>query len=162
MTSDTEYDSVEKEFQHNKIETHGLAHEADAMLSLLTPKDIMYRACNLVPKLSEQWEKQEMMVMEICCHHKFNNCSHTRTALLRARSEIVEATLDKKWGSELDIQRTQECHPDYWPGENKFGKILAKIWRDLESDWHSWVEQEVSHKHKPGSPIDEQNSKCLQ
>ncbi len=54
VTFDTEYDSVEKEFQHNKIESHGLVHEADAMLSLPTPKDIMYRACNLVPKLSEQ------------------------------------------------------------------------------------------------------------
>ncbi len=106
VTSDMEYDSVEKEFQHNKIESYGLVYEADAMLSLPTPKDIMYRTHNLVPKLSEQWEKQEMMVMEICCCHKFNNYSHVRTALLRARSEIVEVTLDKKWGSGLDLQRT--------------------------------------------------------
>ena len=64
------------------------------------------------------------------------------------------------------LQRTWECHPDYWPGNNNLEKILAKIWRDMELNWHSWVKQETSHKHKSGnksgSPNDEQNSKCLQ
>ena len=110
--TDTEYDSVEKEFQHNKIQTHDLPHEAEAILSLPTPRDIMYKVHDLVPQISEQWEKQEMMVMEICCCHKFDNCSHAQMALLQARSDIVEATLDKKCGSGLDVQRTQECHPD--------------------------------------------------
>ncbi len=65
-TADTKYDSVEKEFQHNKVQSHSLAHEANTMLSLPTPRDIMYRARDLVPQICEQWENQEIMVMEIC------------------------------------------------------------------------------------------------
>ncbi len=32
-----------------------------------------------------------------------------------------------KWGSGLDSCMTAECLPDYWPGENKMGKMLKEI-----------------------------------
>ena len=67
------------------------------------------------------------MAMEFSYRNKFNNYSHARHALLQARSKLVEGTSNLKWGSGLDVQRTKECHPDYWLGENNMGKILSKI-----------------------------------
>ncbi len=44
VTADTVHDSVKKEFQHNKVQLHGLEHEADALLTLTTPMEIMYHS----------------------------------------------------------------------------------------------------------------------
>ena len=134
VTPHTVYDSIEKEFQHNKVQSHGLEKEADTLLTLATPIDIMYWSWELIPQDNETWQKQELMAMEFSCRNKFNNCSHARHVLLQARSELVEGTSNLKWGSGLDVQRTKECHPDYWPGENNMGKILSKIWKDFEAE----------------------------
>ncbi len=61
------------------------------------------------------------------CHNKFAACEHACEALLGSKSELVEGTLDTKWGSGLDPVHTIECLPDYWPGQNKTGQILKEI-----------------------------------
>ncbi len=65
--------------------------------------------------------------MEFCCKNKFNHCIHARQALIQAKAELVEGTLNKKWGSGLDAVQTKECHLDYWPGHNVMGQILMQI-----------------------------------
>lgn len=45
--------------------------------------------------------------MEAACRSKFNNCSHARRALLNSRSELFEATTNKKWGSGLNLKASQ-------------------------------------------------------
>ena len=104
-TAEMMYDSVEKEFQHNKVQSHGLVEEVDALLSLKSTKDIMFQARDLVPEKCDQWIRQEISFMEFCCRNKFNNCPLACHALLCARAELVEGTTDKKWGSGLDAQR---------------------------------------------------------
>ena len=112
-TAEMMYDSVEKEFQHNKVQSHGLVEEVDALLSLKSTKDIMFQARDLVPEKCDQWIRQEISFMEFCCRNKFNNCPYAHHALLCTRAELVEGTMDKKWGSGLDAQRMRECHPNY-------------------------------------------------
>ncbi len=121
QTSGTEYDSVEKEFQHNKVQSHGMTHEADALFEIDNPQDIMFWTHDLIPEVSEQWEHEEHSIIEFCCKNKFNHYIHARQALMHAKAELVEGTLNKKWGSGLDVVWTKECHPDYWPGWNVIG-----------------------------------------
>ncbi len=99
--------------------------------------------------------------MEFCYRNKFNHCPHARQALMHAKAELVEGTLNKKWGSGLDVVWTKECHLDYWPSQNVMGQILMKIWQGLESDWNSHVEED-EWKRKLTSPGDENSSKKLQ
>ncbi len=101
--------------------------------------------------------------MEFCYRNKFNNCPHACHALLCTRAELVEGTMDRKWGSGLDVQRTHEYHPNYWPGENHLGRILMTIRKELERDWELQVlDKERSSKRKPSSLVEENSSKRLQ
>ncbi len=159
VTADTVYDSVEKELQHNKVQSHSLEHEANALLALATPMEIMYQSRDLIPQDSEAWQKQEIMAMEFSCRNKFNNYSHARHALLQARSELVEGTSNMKWGLGLDIQRTKEYHPDYWPGDNHMGKILSKIRKDFEAEWQVTEDEDLSSKCKLNSLENDHASK---
>ncbi len=58
-------------------------------------------------------------------------CPYARQSLLESRSEIAEATLDKKWRTNLNKTCTQECLPDFWPSQNLIGKILKAIRTEL-------------------------------
>ena len=87
----------------------------------------MFQIHELIPEVSEQWEYKECSIMEFCCKYKFNHYIHARQALIQAKAELVECTLNKKWGSGLDVVQTKECHPDYWPGQNVMGQILMQI-----------------------------------
>ncbi len=51
---DTEYDSVEREFQHNKLESHGYNDEADEIMELDDPKEVMFRAREVIKEDVEQ------------------------------------------------------------------------------------------------------------
>ena len=157
ITADTVYDSVEKEFQHNKVQLHGLEHEV--LLTLATPMEIMYQSQKLIPQDSRTWQKQEIMAIEFSCRNKFNNCSHARHALLQARSELVEGTSNMKWGLGLDVERTKEYHPNYWPGDNNMSKILSKIWKDFEAKWWVIDDEDLLSKCKLNSPENDHASK---
>ncbi len=122
-----EYDSVEKEFQHNKIELHGFDNKVNEILGYENLVDIMYCSKELISEDDKQWTQSEQMVVEECCKHKFNNCIHARLALLGSKVELVEGTPHLKWGSGLSIEHTRECLPDFWLGQNLMGKILMNL-----------------------------------
>ncbi len=58
---------------------------------------------------------------------KFCSCEHAMEALLGGGLIIVEATGDKFWGSGLTLEQTRQCLPEFWPGENRMGKILIEL-----------------------------------
>ncbi len=127
----TVYNSSEQEFQHEKVVAHDKLEEACELLEMSNTFQIKAKACELVPEAMTEWVDKEDGVLYEACYNKFAACSHTQEALLNSRSELVEETLDLKWGSRMDPQHTLDCLPDYWPGQNKMGKILKEIWSEL-------------------------------
>ncbi len=89
-----------------------------------------------VEEVNHEWQTMEEMVMLDVCRQKYKTCKHAKTALLESRSELAEATGDKKWGTGLNVKRTQECLPDFWPGRNMMGKILKTIRTELLEEKH--------------------------
>ncbi len=160
------YYSIEKEFQHNKIESHGFGAEANEILGYENPIDIMYHSRELISEDNKWWTQSEQMVMEECCKHKFNNYVHARLALLGSKAELVEGTPYLKWGSSLSTEHTRDCLPDFWLGQNLMGKILMNVQKLLQGSEIADLEQmdkteDCSSKHKGTSPLDH-TSKWLQ
>ncbi len=85
--------------------------------------------------MSPDWEAREEYVMHQACQKKFHACSYAHEALLSSKSELVEGTFNLKWGSGLDPKQTLDCLPDYWPGENKMGRILKDLCSELLEVW---------------------------
>ncbi len=132
MVEGIEYDSVEKEFQHNKLLTHDLKDTVAEILDYENPLEIMFHSCELIHDKSESWIKTERMVMDFTCKNKFNNYSHARHELMRSKADLVEGMMNRKWGSGLNAEQTYECHPDIWPGDNLMGSILRNIRHEMQ------------------------------
>ncbi len=98
---------------------HAKWQEAEDVLQLDLSFEIKQAAKEAVPEQDGNRNYQEIMVEMV--HHKYKACDHAHTALLESKSEIAEATADKLWGTGLDMERTLECLPDYWPGQNLMG-----------------------------------------
>ncbi len=163
MVEGIEYDSVEKEFQHNKLLTYDMKNKAAEILDYENPMEIMFCSHELIQEESESWIKTERMVMDFACKNKFNNCPHARHVLMRSKADLVEGTLNRKWGSGLNAEQTYECHPDFWPGDNLIGSILKNIRHEMCTiDTDSSIEGSKTLKRKDQSPLQEQCSKKLQ
>ncbi len=91
-----EYNSMEKEFQHNKLLTHNLKDEAAEILDYENPLEITFHSHELIHDESESWIKTERMVMDFACKNKFNNCSHARHVLMRSKADLVEGMTNRK------------------------------------------------------------------
>ena len=125
--NDVQFESSEKEFQFSKLVHHGKDKEADKLLTLESSLEVMGEARKAIPEPDPSWlEKDEKVMLDIC-RRKFKAYPHPQLALSESCSELAEATLDKRWGTGLDIHRTQEYLPDYWPGDNLMGKILKTV-----------------------------------
>ncbi len=106
---------TEKEFQFQKLLHHEKDDEANHILELESPIEIMQEAKKvLAPEaLDSSWlEKDESVRLDIYWK-KFHACPHARQSLLESRSEIAEAIFDKKWGTRMNEAHTQECLPDF-------------------------------------------------
>ncbi len=133
QTNGQVFEPSEKEFQYRKLVHHEKDDEANHLLEIKSTVEIMQEARKvLTPNaLDSSWlEKDESVMLDICWK-KFHVCPHARQSLLEIRSEIAEATPDKKWGTGLNEACTQECLPDFWPGQNLMGKILKVIRTEL-------------------------------
>ncbi len=148
------FESSEKEFQYRKLVHHEKDDEANHLLNIESTVELMQEVKKVLPSdtLDSSWlEKDESVMLDIC-RKKFWACSHAQQSLLKSRSEIAEATLDKKWGTGLNEICTQECLPDFWPSQNLMGKILKAIRTELLE------ERRLQHikgdkKHKQTSPL---------
>ena len=106
----------------------------------------------IMQETRKHWlEKDESVMLDIC-RKKFCACPHARQSLLESRCEIVEATLDKKWGTGMNKAHTQECLPDFWPGQNLMGKILKAVRTELLEE-KRLQQIENDKKHKQTSPL---------
>ncbi len=106
------------------------------------------------PSLSKAWTEKECFVMKIACQNKFSSCEHAWDALLHSKSELAEATRDRKWGTGLDKVQTIKCLPDCWPGENWMGYILKEIHLEvLEEERLSKLDTVRTDKRKEVSPL---------
>ena len=149
MVEGIEYNSVEKEFQHNKLLTHDLNDEAAEILNYENPLEIMFHSHELIHDESESWIKMEKMVMDFTCKNKFNNYSHARHVLMRSKADLDEGMMNRKWGSGLNAEQTYECHPDFWPGDNLMGSILRNIRHEMHTtDTDSSVDGSKTLKRK--------------
>ena len=148
------FESSEKEFQYQKLVHHHRDEEADHLLSLEASIEVKQEAKNAMAKveLDPMWEeKEESIMLDICCY-KYRVCPHAREALLESQSEIAEATADQKWGTSFDVDRTLECLPDFWPGQNLMGKILKIIRTELLEE-KRLQQIENDKKRKQSSPL---------
>ena len=91
-----EYDSVEKEFQNNKLLMHDLQDDAGEILEFTNSMEIMQHSWELIQDKSEAWTRTERMVMEFACKNKFNNCSHVRHVLICSKADLVKGTANRK------------------------------------------------------------------
>ncbi len=150
---DVEVCSSEHEFQYEKLVEHSHADVAERLCEE-SPLDMMKVASRKVPEpnVLKSWSDKERFVMKQACQNKFNNCEHARAALLSSKSELAEATKDLKWGTGLDKQRTIECMPEYWPGNNMMGAILKEIRSDLLEELRLSQMSNRTEKRKDTSP----------
>ena len=155
----TVYNSSEQEFQHEKVVGHDKPEEACELLEMSNTFQIKAKAHELVPEALIAWVDRGVLYQ--ACYNKFAACSHAREALLNSRSELVEGMHDLKWGSGMDPQCTLDCLPDYWPGQNKMGKILKEIQSKLlEARWLQDLHpEERGEKRNTISPTHENLSK---
>ncbi len=74
--------------------------------------------------------------------------------MLKSKSELAECTMNMEWGTGLDMRRTIETNPDFWPGKNMLGKILKNIRGDLlEEICLQQIDSGRSEKRKTVSPL---------
>ena len=129
------------------------------MLQFDSTLEIKQHAKSVLPEeeISDYWSQREQDKMLQVCRRKFDACEHARDCLLNSKSELVEATYEKKWGSGMDLINTIDCAPNFWPGQNLMGKILKQVCSELlEQRQLALVEQakeEDSKKRKEVSPL---------
>ena len=60
--------------------------------------------------------------------------------------------MDKVWGTGLDVNRTLECLPDFWLGQNLMGCILKDLRTEFLEQQHL-QQNEAEKKRKNVSPL---------
>lgn len=74
------------------------------------------------------WNTHRLDLMEALLLQKMSEHKEFGEALLGSgTSSIAHSVPDKFWGTGLSPQLTQVIKPEFWPGENHYGKILMKI-----------------------------------
>ncbi len=121
------FDLVEKDFQYLKLLHHKKYDDAEQLLSIELSAEVKQAAQEAVPEPDKEWLQIDETVMLDVNHRKYKACPYACSALLESRSELVEATGNKRSGMGLKINRTLECLPDFWPSQNLMGKILKTL-----------------------------------
>ena len=67
---------------------------------------------------------------------------------MNSKSELAEATLNKRQGTGIDLDHTLDCNPDYWPGKNLMGKILKQVQSELLESHCLQLVERVKEKEK--------------
>ena len=153
------FTSAKQDFQYEKLMSHDKRDEAESLLQIDSTLEIkrLTKSALAEEEVSEYWTQCEQDKMLQVCRRKFDACEHARDCLLNSKSELAEATLDKKWGTGMDMANTIDCTPDFWPGQNLMGQILKQVHSELlEQRCLALVEQtkeEDSQKRKDISPL---------
>ena len=64
-------------------------------------------------------------------------CTEYQAALSNSATVMAAAITDKFWGTGLSAQATTRTKPEYWPGNNMLGKIMADIRDELITRQHT-------------------------
>ncbi len=123
--------SSEHKYQFEKLIAHGHADRAECLLSEDFAVDVMHSENACILEESTIWQERKYATMERACRKKFLHYSHAKEVLLKSKSKLAESTLNMEWGTGLDMRRTIETNPDFWPSKNMLGKILKHITGDL-------------------------------
>ncbi len=146
--------SSEHEYQFEKLVAHGLADNAEWLLSEDFAVDVMHSVNAHIAEESMVWQERKYTIMERACRKKFLHCPHAKDVLLKSKSELAESTLNMEWGTGLDLRRTIETNPDFWPSKNMLGKILKCIRGDLLEEIHlQQIDSSRTEKRKTVSPL---------
>ena len=68
---------------------------------------------------------------------KAKQCTEYQAALSNSAPVMAAAITDKCWGTGLSAQATTRTKPEYWPGNNMLGKIMADIRDELITRQHT-------------------------
>ena len=62
---------------------------------------------------------------------KAEQCTEYQAALLNSAPVMAAAITNTFWGTGLSAQATTRSKPEYWPGNNMLGKLMADIRDEL-------------------------------
>ena len=123
-----DYMSVEQAYFHIMATHHKLYSLAAKILWSRDPYEIMQLGSQITA--DEEWNAKAEKVMYTCMTQKFRCNDDLREKLLSTGDmELIEATLNKKWGAAASLNSTL-IKSHNWTGDNLQGKLLMKI-RDL-------------------------------
>ena len=78
------------------------------------------------------WITQKEKVMQNIFHAKAKSCPEFREALLDSQNVLAEAVPGELfWATGLNKEATLYVKKASWPGQNKMGKLLAKLKEEL-------------------------------
>ena len=148
------FPSSEHKYQFAKLKAHDKIEEAFDLLEEPDPFKVMQKAKEVVPDSEESPEwKEALSEMAEANTQKYHACAHARLILVNSRLTIAEATSDKFWGTGMTLEQTNQCLPEFWPGQNNMGKILMEVCTLFQN------EEGESGKQKAQSPLVHEVSK---
>lgn len=75
-----------------------------------------------------QWEQKHGNVMMDILTAKYQQCPEFQEALKASGDRIIlQATRDKFWGTGLSPEISKHTTPEFWPGKNMLGAMLAEL-----------------------------------
>ncbi len=141
------FDTSEQMYQFSRLEHHGMHDVARDVLTADSGFEAMTKAHEALPKEDalNEWIEEAIPVMTKCVWVKLVGCPHVREILVESFGRLVEATSDTFWGSGLSVELTRSTLPDYWPGKNRMGEILSKLWFEfcLQADAPEMFEAQI-------------------
>ena len=92
-----------------------------------------------------KWERDNVNIMKELLEIKAKQCIPFHDCLVEHKDHILaEATPSKFWASGLSPFVTENCSPDFWPGQNMLGMLLMEITETI-------LQEENKHELEPSN-----------
>ncbi len=123
-----EFPTLEHCWAYAKAKKNNLPEEAKKVFTVGHGGKAKQLSRRMDSLISEDWETLSVDVMEELLIKKFDESPFFRTALLETGHKVIaHSVVDSLWGNGLSPELSMCIDPAYWPGENQFGKLLAKL-----------------------------------
>ena len=99
-----------------------------------------------------KWEKDNVNIMKELLEIKATQCLPFHDCLVEHKDHILaEATPSKFWASGLSPFVTENCSPDFWPGQNMLGVLLMEITETIlqEENKHEFEQSSTQENMQP-------------
>ena len=122
------FQSNEHAYVHTMAIENNLPAEAEKVLTLEHAGHVKKFSKEIEPKIPEDWKEFRINYMEQILIAKFDQSASFRAALAETgHYTIAHSVVDNFWGTGLSPELTMCVDPKYWPGQNMFGRMLAKV-----------------------------------